>query len=141
MKRVVEATQELKLFKTSPLNLMSVLSRGLDVFPEIELSEVNWSTNTHKSNSKDAQTENNDAATSTDSNTVWLRQEAIVKAHINPFEGDFRKALETVRRFAEHLRQLPEVEEVDVESRFPLELKNLKQLISSSPELLIISFE
>ena len=121
MQRVVEATQELKLFKTSPLDLMSVLSRGMDVFPEIELSEVNWSANTQISNSEDAQVSNNGSVTSTDSNTVTLQQQAIIQAHINPFDGDFRKALETVRRFAEHLRQLPEVKEVDVES-LPLDI-------------------
>ncbi len=121
MQRVVEATQELKLFKTSPLDLMSVLSRGMDVFPEIELSEVNWSADTRKTNSEDVQASNNGSVSSTDSNTVTLQQQAIIKAHINPFDGDFRKALETVRRFAEHLRQLPEVQEIDVES-LPLDI-------------------
>ena len=119
MQRVVEATQELKLFKTSPFELMVVLSRGMDVFPEIELSEVNWRANTQVG--KPEEQNNSNTGTKAEGDTIWLQQQAIIKAHINPFDGDFRKALETVRRFAEHLRQLPEVDAVDVES-LPLDI-------------------
>ncbi len=122
MKNVVEAAQELRLFKASPLDMMSVLSIGLEAFPQVVLNEVNWSTDIRKysaGNSAGVNAGSGVIAKAADG--IRLRHEAIIKAHIQPFDGDYRKALETVRRFAEHLRQIPGVAEVRVES-LPLDI-------------------
>jgi len=122
MQNVVEAAQELKLFKVSPLDMMSVLSTGLEAFPDVVLTEINWS----------AQIRGNSEVVAGNLNTgsgalpgaddgLSLRHHALIKARIKSFDGDYRKALETVRRFAEHLRQIPGVAEVRVES-LPLDI-------------------
>jgi len=122
MQHVVEAAQELRLYRTSPLDTMSVLSVGLDAFPQIQLDEINWHTQIRGKGTSNTDNLNGTQETALIADgTAWLQQQALIRAHIKPFDGDYRKALDTVRQFAQFLRQVPGVEQVQVES-LPLDI-------------------
>ncbi len=123
MQHVVEVARELKVFRTSPLEMFSVLSAGLDAFPQVQLGEIDWQA--HLGGNQAPVPGNNNGRVQQlnlrDDQARTMRQQAIVKASISPFDGDYRKALEIVRKFADHLRQVPGVASVRVES-LPLDI-------------------
>lgn len=124
LKRVVEAVGILDRFRTSPVAAMQVLSLALEAFPAVQLEELRW-----RAATSPTATVNGDDATPVVRETpdplppseLTLYQLARFKARLDPFEGDYRQALEVVRRFAEHLRTIPGVEDVQVES-LPLDI-------------------
>jgi len=136
MKRVVEAVEKLERFRTSPLPLLQALSIGLEAFPRVQLDELQWRLSADLNAPADATAtspieegegqrggrrggQREVPAPAQEDATLF--QIALLTAHIVAFDGDYREALATVRRFAERLRQVPGVEEVRVES-LPLDI-------------------
>ena len=124
MQRVVEAVDGLGNLRTTPVPLMQLLASGLDDFPQVQLHELRWRASTNPG----AQLENVnalpvDATRAGDPipQALTLYHVARVKARITAFDGDYRAALATVRRFADSLRAMPGVESVQVES-MPLDI-------------------
>jgi len=127
MKRVVEAVDKLQMFRNSPVALLQALSIGLEAFPAVQLDQLEWRVSVDLDAAVDAsiaspvpergRTQEEAPA----EEAAALYQIALVTAYIAPFNGDYREALATVRRFAERLRAVPGVEEVRVES-LPLDI-------------------
>jgi len=124
LKRVVEAIGVLDRFRTSPVAMLQVLSLGLEAFPAVQLEELRWRAATSPTapvNGDDATPVVKETPDPQPPSALTVYQVARFKARLDPFEGDYRQALEAVRRFAEHLRTIPGVEEVQVES-LPLDI-------------------
>ncbi|MFT5175630.1 MAG: hypothetical protein ACI8W7_003822 [Gammaproteobacteria bacterium] len=126
MKRVVDSVEVLQRFRTTPLPMMQVLSIALESFPQVHLDAVRWGTSTDpQAVAATGQTSSaarpNVAKKALTAETLQLFQIATITAQIRPFSGNYREALETVRQFATHLRAVPGVEDVRVES-MPLDI-------------------
>jgi hypothetical protein len=130
MKRAVDSVDVLRRFQTSPLPMMQVLSIALEGFPQIRLDALLWRASTDPQAKIGATTDSPVAKQGTrqgkdkkkqSADTLELFQIATVKAQITPFAGNYREALETVRRFASRLRTIPGVEDVQVQS-MPLDI-------------------
>lgn len=124
MKRVVEAVEKLNTFRTSPVSLLQVVSIGLETFPEVQLDELEWRVATEPTAKVDANAPSPVGKLrrgEVREETTALYQVALVTGHIASFSGNYRDALETVRRFAERLRTVPGVVDVQVES-MPLDI-------------------
>ena len=127
MKRVVEAVEKLQAFRTTPMALLQALSISLESFPGVQLDELEWRVSVDPGVPVDASVPSpvpsrgrvNEAPPP--EQDLSLYQVALVTAYIAPFDGDYREALATVRRFADRLRAVPGVEEVRVES-LPLDI-------------------
>jgi hypothetical protein len=123
MKRVVEAVGELDGYRTDPQPVLQVLSIGLEAFPQVRLDQLRWriATDPGATVEEAASAGRGRGAQRGRREDFALFQIAVVKAHIAPFSGNYREALATVRRFAERLRTIPGVENVQVES-MPLDI-------------------
>ena len=124
MRQVVDGAAKLSVFETSPLPMMSALSKALAEFPEVRLSNVNWwvdATGKRYTPTDLDRTLSRRGIQPTRSVNPTVHELATVTARIEPFDGNYRQALATVRRFADSLRGLPEVDDVTVES-MPLDI-------------------
>lgn len=130
MKRVVDSVGVLRNFRTSPVAMMQVLSIALESFPQVRLDQLRWRASTDPQMKIGAtsgspvtkkKTKRNKSGKNNAPDKLVLFQVATLKAQITPFAGNYREALETVRRFASHLRTVPGVEDVQVES-MPLDI-------------------
>jgi hypothetical protein len=134
LKRIVEVAGALGRYKTSPLATMVTLSRGLSEFPRVKIEQVEW----RAAADPDATVGRSSSARDRRRGTRRVEQRqpgpagaqfqiSRVSGRIAPFEGDYRDALDTVGRFAESLRGLPGVREVEVIS-LPLDIGSESQL-------------
>lgn len=132
IKAAVETAGILAEVKVDPLPMMVALSEGLTGFPRLKLDRLEWGA------SADPDDEIGRAALSrpapraatpaprgrrvvTAEAPEVLYQIALVRGQVAPFDGDYRAALEMVSRFAEALRAVPRVHDVQVVS-LPLDI-------------------
>ena len=119
IRSAVEMVDKLRAYKTTPRAMVVTLSEGLADFPLIKLESIKWLTSTDPDKPVGRQRQRANVrspsiSTGGDSNGVPLYQLAHIKGSIDPFDGDYRKALALVRQFAATLLGLPEVEAVHV---------------------------
>ena len=119
IKAAVEMAGKLRAYKTTPRAMVATLSNGFTDFPQLKLESINWlaSTDPDKPIGSRRQRANvRPRATSAGdgSNGTQLYQLANIKGSVDPFDGDYRRALGLVRQFAATLLGLPEVEAVHV---------------------------
>ena len=117
IKAAVEMAEQLRAFKTTPRAMVVTLSEGLADFPGLKLESIDWLTSTDPDKpiggrNQRANVRSRSSSTGGDSNGPRLYQMAHIKGSVDPFDGDYRQALGMVRRFAETLLGLPEVEAV-----------------------------
>ena len=134
LKVAVEIAATLKRYKSTPAEMMQALSQGLNQFPEIKLDAIEWKTimepkMTFGNNSPAAA----DAPAVVDVNADAGRkkhrfyQQAMVNAHLEPFDGNFRKAIETINHFTETLKAVPAVYDARVLT-LPLDISSAANL-------------
>ena len=97
--------------------MVVTLSEGLADFPQLKLESINWLRSTDPdepigSRSRRASVRSRANSAGDDSNGTRVFQLAHVKGSVDPFDGDYRRALGLVRQFAATLLGLPEVEAV-----------------------------
>ena len=125
LERVVSAVRTLRGRGADPVDLLALISGALAGFPRVRIEGLAWRV------SDDAEApigaENDDragprpAGEEPRNGPKALFQIALVRARIEPFDGDYRAAIDTVRRFAGALAAPPGVEHVRVLT-LPLDL-------------------
>jgi hypothetical protein len=120
LKTAVEIARTLDQYKTTPVKMFKFLSDGLDAHPDIKLDSIEWmsSVDPNKNMDKDGGITDKQAA-----KDYKYYQIAMIEAHMEPFEGNYRQAIDTVDRFAETLRNNKIVYDVNVIS-FPLDISS-----------------
>jgi hypothetical protein len=134
MKNAVEMVGTIAAYRAAPLGMMVAVSEGLREFPSLQLERFDWlaSTDAQAPVRGSARRRQSGVAAllgagpdpSTSSN---LYQLALIKGRIDPFNGDYRGALGLISRFAERLRGLDGVSDVQVVS-LPLDIGSENQL-------------
>lgn len=119
----------------TPRELMQVVSAALEVAPEIAINRIRW-VQSDKLDIKDESggvtsqpTQSTTAITTT--NTAQLMQIGFINAEIRQFKGDYRAALASASRFANHLRQNPLVLQVQILQE-PVNVSSLANLQGST---------
>lgn len=138
LKVAVEIAAELDKHKATPLEMIQTISKGLDQFPSVRLNTLQWmasmdpemkiskngmatvSSNNVRRNPVRGTGARYTQLNSTDKKYLYY-QIALVDGHLEPFDGDFRKAIDTINAFAETLKSLDAVHEVKVVS-LPLDV-------------------
>ena len=138
LRRVVAAVDALRARRADPVDLLARISGALAGFPRVRVEGVSWRAGDDPRTSADEEGEppgrvagagaaaaghdrpRAPGEESPDGPGV-LFQVARVSARIEPFDGDYRAAIGTIRRFAGALAASPGVERVRVSS-LPLEL-------------------
>ena len=129
MKLAVEMAGTIRAFKTSPMAMLVKISDGLEGFPSVQVERVDWTASTNpdtafgsKDRAKGLLDELLGGGSDEEVPTASvLYQIAEVSGRIDPFSGDYREALDMVSAFADSLRNLPEVLDVQVVS-LPLDI-------------------
>ena len=126
VKVAVEAASTLTEYKSTPYEMLKFLGEGLQQFPDIKLDDLDWSYSIDP-NKGLAKTSVNDSALSsgetTGENPVKYYQISNLKAHIEPFDGNYREAISLVNKFAETLRGYNAVHDIRIDS-FPLDISS-----------------
>ena len=125
LERVVSAANTLRERSADPIDLLAPLSDALAGFPRVRIEGLSW----RASDDPEAPVgkESDDRAGPRPSGAEarrdpgFLFQIARVSAHIEPFDGDYRAAIDTIRRLAAVLAALPGVDHVRILT-LPLEL-------------------
>lgn len=116
IKNAVEMARTLRTYKTTPRAMAVTLSQGLAQFPQIKVDRMRWaaSTDPDKAIGARGRAANVRTAANVEGDGKTLYQLAHIEARVDPFDGDYRKALSLVRQFASTLLGLPDVEAVHV---------------------------
>ena len=141
---VVESKKILNTHKADPVDMFKVISKGLEVFPEIQISQIQWAANTNPNHNvgggnPGSVIDDRDQAmlglsNISDTETAYIYyQIAIFSAYIDDFDGDYRKALDKIDRFSSSIRQLDSVHDVSVVS-LPLDIGSDASLQGSARE-------
>ena len=128
LERVVSAAGALRSRRADPVDLLELVSHALAGFPRVRIDSLSWRAGA------DAEAPSDDGVGGEDGHRPAppageeprrdpkvLFQIALVGARIEPFDGDHRAALDTIRGFAGTLAASPGVEHVEV-VKFPLDL-------------------
>ncbi len=134
----VETADRLRSYKASPLKLMSVLSQGLESFPDLYIDDIEWAVG------PDADVRiggrGGDRARARDISQGLVADPAEsgeqyhiahVKGHLDPFDGDYRAALSAVNRFAEAISRIESVERVQALA-LPLNTSSAQRLLGTA---------
>lgn len=125
LERVVSAVNALRRGRADPVDLLARLSDTLADFSRVRVEELSWRTSDDPEAPAGAQgderTEAPPSGDKTRRDPRLLFHAARFGARIEPFDGDYRGAIDTIRRFADALAAHPGVEHVRILS-LPLEL-------------------
>ena len=125
LERVVSAVNALRHRRADPVDVLAQLSDTLQDFPRVRIEGLSWRTSDDPEAPVGAQgddgTEARPSVDGTRRDPRLLFHAARFSARIEPFDGDYRGAIDTVRRLADALAAHPGVEHVRILS-LPLEL-------------------
>ncbi len=115
LKTAVEMAEVLKRYRSTPEQMMRVLSRALDGFPGLYIKTVDWKTASDPkalvgAEKASAQSANPYAGGANTNEGETLFQLAWVDGQLDPFDGNFREALKTLNRFIAALEKNSVVE-------------------------------
>ena len=141
----VETAGRLKAGKVSPAGMMGVLSEGFERFPALHIDRMDWRAGTDPAASFDGTPASQDTRASRDTGrgggaaevSNVLYQLARVRGRIDPFDGNYRAAVDTVNHFVEVLREVPGVEQVEILS-LPLNLESDAQVEGTGSKDLLV---
>ena len=124
LKTAVTVAGSLARRRTSPAPMAAALGRSLRGFPSIRLSRLSWTVTGDPDTAFAATTDRTGAPVEpAESGARTLYQAALVNGRIEPFQGNFREAMDTVHRFAEDLRGREPVHGVDIVA-LPLDISS-----------------
>jgi hypothetical protein len=132
IQRAVATVGTIGSYRSSPLRMLSTLSEGLEGFPDLVIGSIEWEAGSDPSGAQAAAARDNRrsrrAPRAPDPDeTVPYFQIARLSGRIEPFDGDYREALDRVNRFANTLGGLPGVESVNV-LKLPLDISSRQRL-------------
>lgn len=124
LQQTVDVALHLRDNARTPDTLFAVVSDALESFPNVSLSTLAWKHGKYA-----------DATAAFSSSTGGsgdgpLHEVGLIVGEIQPFNGDYRTAVATIRDFADRLRKNPAVADVKI-IKLPLD-ENSRQTLSGS---------
>jgi len=121
LETAVNIVHTLTDYKSTPADMVKVVSKILDTFPDIRLDGVEWATSTnpdHMNGADQSRAEmrgrnQTDPDTDMDSNHRYY-QIGILSAHLGSFDGNYREAIATINEFTETLRDEEIVHSINI---------------------------
>ncbi|MCG8379860.1 MAG: hypothetical protein MI865_10365, partial [Proteobacteria bacterium] len=127
VKVAVDAAKTLKQYKSTPYEMLTYLGKGLEKFPEIKLDNLEWSYSVSPVGNDTSSNDSDLPPALNNESKVKYYQISNIKAHIEPFDGNYREAISLVNEFAETLRSFESTHQIIIES-FPLDISSDAQL-------------
>ena len=141
LKVAVELANKLEQYKTSPLGMIKLISSGEDKYPSIKLDSFQWVASIDPNISLGPK-ENNTAPPANHTDIGHSRisskdtgydyyQVALVSGHLDPFNGDYREAIDKINNFVDALRARDNVHDVSIVS-LPVDVSSNASLQGST---------
>ncbi len=142
LKVVVDAKDVIKTYKADPIAMFRTVSKGLDIYPDVQINDMQWAANTNPNYKLGKGGPNRDAGGGAqailgfsnidDTQTGYIYyQIALVDGYLDNFDGNYRNALATIDDFAETLRQQDSVHDVSIVT-LPLDISSDANLEGSA---------
>ncbi len=121
----VETAKLLTNYRAMPTNMLLFISRGLERFPMIKLNDLDWTTTINYDKNEDEPQLAGNVVIEEISTEPQFKyyQMAILNARIEPFTGNYRRAIAMVDQFTERLQDYDEAYQVTVQS-YPLDVSS-----------------
>ena len=140
LKVAVELANKLEQYKTTPLDMIRLISTGTDAYPSIKLDNFQWAVSIDPNISLGAKRASpappnranigHSKLSSTDTGYDYY-QIALVNGHLDPFNGDYREAIDQINKFVDVLRARDSVHDVSIVS-LPLDVSSDASLQGST---------
>jgi hypothetical protein len=133
----VELADALEQYRATPLDMMRLLSAGLQKVPQVQFDSIDWAArlNPDADIRSDVPTAAPAGVQAVPAAAQQARyrfyQIAVVDAKLVPFDGNFREAIATINNFAEILRSMDSVYDVQIQS-LPLDISSSAHLQGST---------
>ena len=118
LKVAVDMANTLAQYKSSPIDMVRLLGESLDRFPVVQARKLAWVAATDPEAHFSVAPPRSDLRVALDVSRAGtnrtLYHVALLEGRIEPFNGNFREAMETVNRFAGDLRSREAVHNVDI---------------------------
>ena len=115
LKTAVMIADSLAQNKTSPFGMATVLGRSLHGFPSIRLNSISWMVTGSPDTAFSRGADHAVPIAMNEAGAVRsLYQAALIKGRLEPFDGNYREAMEAISRLAEDLRAREAVTGVDI---------------------------
>ena len=128
LKVAVELGATIKANSKTPEQMMVVVSKALEVSPEIQLDRIRWVLSSDL-DVKDEQQQT--TSLNTQANQSQLMEVGFVNARIDRFDGDYRGAITSVYRLVNKIRENNQVAEVTIVQE-PVNVSSLASLQGST---------
>ena len=138
LKAAVRIADSLALYKSSPSDMVSVLSASLNRFPSVQLSKLAWAAADNPGTTLNSAPVRADIRVALDisgagaAGTIY--HVALLEGRIEPFNGNFREAMVAINRFAEDLRAREAVHDASIVS-LPLDVSSGADLQGNTQSL------
>ena len=117
LKTAVWIADSLTQYKSSPVNMLRLLSRSMERFPSVQLSKLAWAVADEPDSILNNAPVRADIRVAMDVPAASpVYHVALLEGRIEPFNGNFREAMSTVEQFAEDLRVQQTVHGVSIVS-------------------------
>ena len=141
IRRAVRLARTLEGYRTSPLPVMALVSRALGEHPSVQLDAMDWKVAMSPEEGFTGASTARASAPPADVEPGTRFGIVALRGRVEPFDGDFRAALDTVSNFSDTLRDLAGVRDVQALS-LPLDLSSERRLQGSlDNEQRVASFE
>jgi hypothetical protein len=129
LRDAVETAQRIVHAERTPQAIMAAVGRALGATPQIRLNGLDWKygSDNESANRRPA------VPVAAAAPAAGRQQRALIKAEVRSFDGDYRKAIDAINRFAAHLRDERAVAEVRV-TKLPLNLDPKQSLSGNMQE-------
>ncbi len=133
VERAVQVVSELAGHRPSPLQVMRLVSDALRGFPDFRLDRLDWlaSADPERPLGREAGGGEGGGPDAGGAGEFDYYHVAVLEGHLEPFDGDYRRALEAVNGFAETLRGAANVHRVRI-LRLPLDVSSSARLEGSA---------
>ena len=131
IKTAVDAVATLREYKPDPTRLLSVLGAVLERAPQVTLDELEWMAGADADAPLVAEGHRREQHETVVASDGQYYQVAEMSAHLEPFDGDFRKAIAVVDGLASELKTMPQVKQVEV-LQYPLDVRPEASLSGSA---------
>ncbi len=133
IKKAIEIVDTLLKYKTTPFLMLSTISEALTRYPNIQIDGIEWIVDTDPNKRLNQTIELEEGEDSIEKGNYDYYQIATIKGHLDPFDGNYRKAIGIVKRFANTLKNEKNVHYVKVES-LPLDISPESRLTGEAQD-------
>ena len=132
IRRAVEMVSRIGEYRETPLDLLVVVSRALDEFPDLRIESLDWESGAEPEGAVVAprrapQRARRGRRVVEEPKDSGYFQMAKFRGRLEPFDGNYRLALEQISRFAEMIGEMDGIESVRILKR-PLEVSSKERL-------------